>query len=237
MQFDAYCFSMLEILTTDEFASWYASLGDGVAEEVAIALEMIEKLGTARPLPGSSEWLLWYEDPAAPEIVIKDDWTAFHESTQSMVEALETPGFAVKLAALSSEEAAKVMLAIDALKAGAAARRRGLAMVSTAIATRCGHPSEPFASLREAYRTVATVTGLDVSDNAVHSSALRELSLRSDGTRCRLLYGVDRDRNVALVVLGEKLERSFYGDAVRRSERVWREFLLERSERESAVSR
>ncbi|MET0593538.1 MAG: hypothetical protein ABW133_12620 [Polyangiaceae bacterium] len=228
---------MLEILTTDEFAAWYASLADGPAEEVATALEMIEKLGPARPAPGSSEWLLWYEDPSAPEVVLLDDWTAFHASTQSMVDELEKPGFSAKLAALSSDEASKVMLAIDALKTGTAARRRGLSMVSAAIASRYGQPSDPFAALREAYRTVATVTGLNVSDHAVHSSALRELSVRSAATRCRLLYGVDRAREVALVVLGENLDRCFYGDAVRRAERVWKEFLLERSEPQRAASR
>jgi len=33
------------------------------------------------------------------------------------------------------------------------------------------------------------------------------------------------ERNIALFVLGEWLDRSFYGDSVRRAERSWKQFL------------
>jgi len=40
-----------------------------------------------------------------------------------------------------------------------------------------------------------------------------------------LLYGVDVKGEKALFALGEWLDRSFYGDSVRRAERMWRAFL------------
>ena len=41
----------------------------------------------------------------------------------------------------------------------------------------------------------------------------------------RLLYGVDVERKTALIVLGEWLDRSFYGDSVRRAELMWKQYL------------
>jgi hypothetical protein len=41
----------------------------------------------------------------------------------------------------------------------------------------------------------------------------------------RLLYGVHAERETALFVLGEWLDRNFYGDSVRRAERMWKSFL------------
>jgi hypothetical protein len=64
-----------------------------------------------------------------------------------------------------------------------------------------------------------------VVDVPAHSPALREILLRAPPPGFRLLYGVDSRKNRALVVLGEALDRSFYGDSVRRAERLWQEFL------------
>jgi len=220
---------MLEIVTTDEFAAWFAALEDGAAEDVATALQMVEESGPRRAAPGSSEWLLWYEHPDAPEIVLVDDWAAFHDSAKRVVARLESPGFAAKLRALPSEEAGRVMIALDVLRTASGARRRGLAMVA-ASAWSGGMTGDPYAALRRAYHTVAAASGLTIGDLPVDSSALREITLRSPAARLRVLYGVDARREVALVVLGERLDRAFYGDSVRRAERVWRRFLQEQAE-------
>jgi hypothetical protein len=229
---------MFEILTTDEFAAWFDALEDGAAEDVATALQMVEKLGPVRAAPGSSEWLLWYEHRDAPEFAVVDDWTSFHDSAKEVVARLESARFAATLRALPREEAGRVMLAINALKTASAVRRRGLAMLVAGAAARAGHGTDPYALLRRAYQTVAAATGLAVGDLPVHSSALRELAVRSPASRSRILYGVDLRREVALVVLGERLDRSFYGDSVRRAERVWQQFLQSNTEaRDPAPSR
>jgi hypothetical protein len=69
------------------------------------------------------------------------------------------------------------------------------------------------------------VQRIQVVEVPPHSAALREITLRSTAPGLRLLYGIDEPKNRGLVVLGEWLDRSFYGDAVRRAEAVWGQFL------------
>ena len=59
----------------------------------------------------------------------------------------------------------------------------------------------------------------------VREAALREIGLRTPPPGIRLLYGIDPERSRGLVVLGERFDRSFYGDSVRLAEQKWREFL------------
>jgi hypothetical protein len=40
----------------------------------------------------------------------------------------------------------------------------------------------------------------------------------------RLIYGIDVPNRRILLILGEPLDRSFYGDSVRLAERKWREY-------------
>ena len=82
-------------------------------------------------------------------------------------------------------------------------------------------PAEDVATALE----MAMAAGLALGDLPVHSLALRELTVCSPASsRWRILYGVDLRRNVALTVLGEPLDRSFYGDSVRRAELLWQQF-------------
>jgi len=60
---------MLEPLTTDEFAQWFGGLDDQAAEDVATALEIVERLGPDEAAPGSRESLLWYEHPSVSRFV------------------------------------------------------------------------------------------------------------------------------------------------------------------------
>jgi hypothetical protein len=229
---------MLEIRTTDEFAAWFAALEDGPAEDVATALTTIEKLGPVQAAPGSTEWLLWYDHLDAPDFVAFDDWTAFHDAAKEVVSYIEAPAFARKLYALPRERAGRILLAIEQLKTATAVGRRGLAMMVAGAAARAGHLVDPYARLRQAYQTVAGAAGLEVSELPLNSSALRELTVLSSAadirrerpSRHRILYGVDLRREVALVVLGERLDRNFYGDTVRRAERVWQRFLQSNAE-------
>jgi hypothetical protein len=79
--------------------------------------------------------------------------------------------------------------------------------------------------IRDAYLRALAAAGFDVIDVPAHSPALREVGLRLPPPGLRLLYGIDVGRNRGLVVLGERFDRSFYGDSVRRAERLWQEFL------------
>jgi len=67
--------------------------------------------------------------------------------------------------------------------------------------------------------------GFELGDLPVHALSLRELSRRKPAPGFRLLYGVDAERERALFVVGEWLDRSYYGDSVRRAGRLWQRFL------------
>ena len=95
-------------------------------------------------------------------------------------------------------------------------------------------PSNACAEVRRLYFEALAAAGFKMEDVPAHSLALRELApsrvcrsgWRNSSTFVfRLLYGVDAKRELALFVLGEPLNRSYYGDSVRRAERAWQQFL------------
>ena len=79
--------------------------------------------------------------------------------------------------------------------------------------------------VRHWYFAALAAAGFDLEDVPAHSPALREIALRTRGPGLRVLYGIDAPGARGLVVLGEWLDRSFYGDSVRRAEQLWQQFL------------
>jgi hypothetical protein len=79
--------------------------------------------------------------------------------------------------------------------------------------------------LSKPYFAALGAAGIAVADAPPHTAALREITLRSTPPGLRLLYGIDEPRARGLVVLGEWLDRSFYGDSVRRAEALWGQFV------------
>jgi hypothetical protein len=235
---------MLELLTTEAFATWFSELAAGPAEDVAATLEVIVQLGTRTEAPGSSEWLLWYEHPSVaqrqrpfpelpPEVVkFSQDWGHFNGYVRRVTKHLESKAFCARLASLSPGDAAAVSTALERLRR--IARTRHLASLELLVRRR-GSPSPArhaaiagltdVSEVREAYFAALAAAGFEVADLPPSSAALREISLRSTAPGLRLLYGIDAPRNRGLVVLGEWLDRSFYGDAVRRAEALWGQFL------------
>jgi hypothetical protein len=217
---------MLRLLTTDEFADWFGALGPSAAEDVATALEVVAELGPARAAPGSSESLLWYEGAGAlPFAWELEDWGAFRDYAQQIILALEGPRFTAKLMRLAPSEAARVFEAIERLKRLADPRTRWTSKVRVSPATAGELPRDPRDELRRIYFDVLAAAGFELTDLPAHSLSLRELSRRQPAPGFRLLYGVDAERECALFVLGERLDRTYYGDSVRRAERRWLQFL------------
>jgi hypothetical protein len=243
---------MIELLTTDEFAEWFSALDEGAAEDVAETLEVIAQLGTRTEAPGSSEWLLWYEDrrwsspgvanrsppyffsPAILDFI--EDWGIFVGYVKRVLKHLESPQFVARLRRLDPRNAAAVADAVDRIRRASKTRhlalsefqrRRptpGLRPPTAADASALEHLTD-LTDLRQAYFAALAAAGFAVVDVPAHSTALREVALRSRAPGLRLLYGVDTRRSRGLVVVGEWLDRRFYGDSVRRGEQLWRQFL------------
>lgn len=242
----------MRLLTTVDFASWFGALDDRTAEDVATTLDIIEQLGVDKEAPRSSEWLTWYEAPELSERLrglglgprgpmdpavarFFDEWGAFNGYTRRVVKQLESPTFVARLRELESRAAERVADAIARIKK--TTTRRLLAVSEYSVRHRLGlRPPTPAQAaqlaaftdveeVRGAYLAALEAAGFTVVDLPARSSALREIASRAPAPGFRLLYGVDAPRARGLVVLGEPMDRTFYGDSVRRAERVWAEFL------------
>ncbi len=225
---------MLELVTTEAFAEWFAALDDVLAEDVATALDVASELGAERIPPGSRERLLWYEHPCVADFAAAnslawelEDWGAFRGYAERVLAALDSPRFVARLGRLRSSESARVLKAVQRIRRLADPRARW-ALHGAAAPLGASHlprAEDASAELRRLYFEALEAAGFALVEPAVPLRALYELSRRAPGTPFRLLYGVDAERGVGLVVLGERLDRSYYGDSVRRAERLWRAFL------------
>ena len=224
---------MLQLLTTDEFAEWFAKLEDTAAEDVATAIDVVEQLGPEQAPKESSESLLWYEHPSlvgkmlGGDAFVKelDAWGAFHEYAFKVIQKLESARFVSRLGRLGSKEAEEVLECLRQIKAVADPRTRWTLKSVTRPVTLRAKAADRRAEIRRLYFAALDAAGFKVEDVPAHSRALRELSRRDANAPFRLLYGVDAEHEIALFVLGEGLDRSFYGDSVRRAEKMWRLFL------------
>jgi hypothetical protein len=242
---------MLKLLTTDAFASWFSALPAGPAEDVAATLEVVVQLGTRTEAPGSSDALLWYEHPSVahkawpadprkdlPLEVVKltQDWGRFGGYVTRIIKHLESPTFAARLARLSAEDAATVLAAVKRIRRTSTTRY--LAWSAFQVKKRFFIREAPSArdamtvaglidesEVRDAYFSALAAAGFEVADVPPRPAALREITLRQTAPGLRLLYGIDESHNRGLVVLGEWLDRSFYGDSVRVAEALWGQFL------------
>jgi hypothetical protein len=258
---------VLQILTTNEFATWFGALeDDALAEEVGTALEVIEQLGPGRPAPGSSESLLWYEHPIATGFDVDDppkagvaprsgnldvayarvlelrnggagvlptafawhmdSWGAFRTYTRRVLRHLESAKFIERVAALAKNEADIVLEALRQIRRTARAQwnwRTYASVLRIEDALRIAE--EQCAEVRRLYLDALEAAGFERTDIAPHTVALRELTRRFPSPGFRLLYGVDTATETALVAVGERLTRSFYGDSVRLAERLWNRYL------------
>jgi len=240
----------VELLTSEDFARWFAALDERASEDVAATLEVISQLGTEKEAPGSSEWLTWYEHPslsarlrerhphqgADPRFVQAiHEWGAFNGYARRVVKHLESRGFVERLGQLPPSAATAVREAVAEIRRTVTRRalmlsdymgkaKLWLRPPTAAQALELGRLAD-VQEVRDAYLRALAAAGFDVIDVPAHSPALREIALRLPPPGLRLLYGIDVARNRGLVVLGERFDRSFYGDSVRRAERLWQEFL------------
>ncbi len=79
-------------------------------------------------------------------------------------------------------------------------------------------------SVKRGLSEVLDLAGVDADAVVDSSSGLREMTLEDGTPHVRLIYGIDVPKKRILVILGEPLDRAFYGDSVRFAERKWREY-------------
>jgi hypothetical protein len=205
---------------SSEFLTWYEhpSLS-------ARLRELRELHGGVHPLAG----------PSGPLSRFIHEWGAFHGYARRVVKHLESQAFTARLGKLHPRDAEAVVGAVAHIRR--VTTRRTLALSEYQVRRRLwARPPTPeeaarisafgdVQEIREAYFAALAAAGFAVVDVPAHSPALREMAVREPPPGFRLLYGVDAPRERALVVFGEAFDRSYYGDSVRRAERLWQEFL------------
>jgi hypothetical protein len=223
---------MLHVVTTEEFAQWFGALDDALAEDVAAAVDVIEQLGPERAAPGSRESLLWYEHPLMARINEQhplawelEAWGAVRDYARQLLVKLESPRFGSRLERLPAAQATAALQAVKRIRDVADPRMRWALRLHGVVRGARSPADDACAELRRAYFAALEAAGFLVADVPAHSLALRELSRRHPAPAFRLLYGVHAEQEAALLVLGERLDRAFYGDSVRRAEATWKQFL------------
>jgi hypothetical protein len=66
-------------------------------------------------------------------------------------------------------------------------------------------------------------------------SGLREITLTAEGRRSRVIVGVDVARERLIAILGEPLDREYYGDSVKFAEAFFRDYLARQEEGTAAA--
>jgi hypothetical protein len=208
-----------------EWLTWYEhpSLSERSARSgPGAAWERLRHLGALTPL-----------DPSAARFF--DAWASFRSYASRVVKHLGSPELVARVERLGEQEATAFRDAVARIRKTVTRRALQLSeyQVRRRIGLRALTPREESdlsafldeSAIRDEYLAALAAAGFAVADLPAHTPALREIALRAPPPGVRLLYGVDDASDRALVVLGERLDRSFYGDSVRRAERQWQAFL------------
>jgi hypothetical protein len=167
---------------------------------------------------------------------------------REIVRCLESEPFRQRLARLSPEAARLSLTAIERLKRRLTATRRGIVLEAHAIfpqrlaqwtaglawreqrtvAEQFGFGQSPQSSqsrsLKELFFEVLHLVGLDHAQAMNGHSGLCELTVRGKGPHLRVLFGLDAPAQRIVLLLGEPLTRTYYGDSVTFAERCWRQY-------------
>jgi hypothetical protein len=222
---------MVEILVEPEFSAWVEALPDPFAEEVTAALELTASAGPALAPERLSRLLLWYDGTGTGTELVAGAagqalalrvapgrevgiYLGFHHD---VVQCLESEALRQRLARLPDAPAAHALLLVERLK-----RLLQAARFASSHAPRGGSSWEP---LRATFAELLGLLGLSTREALGSESGLRELAIRNVRPEFRVLIGLDHGGRRLLAILGETLDRAYYGDSVRRAEKRWRGYL------------
>jgi hypothetical protein len=223
---------MYEVTVTDEFARWFGALDEPAAVRVASVLEVVEAAGPALGPDRASDMLLFYDGTGgglSSLFAVVADWCqdlVLHR--REALRCLESETFRTRLRDVDSKTADKALAAIGRLQSWLVTSR-GLP-APTLSTVLWPNPASARTALLEAIRLV----GLDPADLSDTSGGLREVTIRDCEPRLHVIYGIDVPNRRVVVLLGEALDRAYYGDSVRWAEERWREYCAQPEARAEA---
>jgi hypothetical protein len=233
---------MFEISVTGEFERWYQELDSESAEKVAAELNVLERLGPELDGVRASRLLLWFDGSPLPSGRLRREHGQHHRwlveqaharmsqvlrAQHEALRCLETPNFQARFLKLEPLAARRAQELLERVRASVRAATLALALARPGAP----HDSEwsersplPDEAVQAALLELLSCVGLRLEDVADRSSGLRELTIAELRPPQRLLYAIDAPRRRILAILGEALERAYYGDSVRLAELRWREY-------------
>jgi hypothetical protein len=126
--------------------------------------------------------------------------------------------FRSRVSSLKPEAAASALHRVERVRQMLSGARQQLVLTGKVS-------DDTFKEISEAVDAVLSAAALEIADPAVHALGLRELRVELPNRLGRVLYGVDPGAKRVLLILGEALDRTYYGDAVRLAEKQWNEYL------------
>jgi hypothetical protein len=229
---------MFQVVPEPEFAAWFESLPEPLAEEVATAVDLAANVGGLLAPERLSRLLLWFDGTGSgsgselgvsglarhgwPEqsTTLARSYLAWHQEIRL---CLEAPAFGERLARLEPKLAAQALRQVERLKRQLRATR----VSSTFNAWTHGAPSSPAAEatgLRGAFLELLGLMGLEPHAVLGSGSGLRELCIDNVQPQLRVLFGLDFPAQRLLAISGEALNRRYYGHTVRHAEQRWQQY-------------
>jgi hypothetical protein len=226
---------MYRIVPEPAFSAWFERLPESAAEGVAAALEVVARAGDALEPVRVTRALLWFDgvSPAAlrdayfralPLVESAESARALVGFERDVLACLGSPAFRGRLERLASDRAEHTLVLVERLKRRIQAFQRELVLELGAGRAPGERMQQRKAELDRDFADVMRASGLEGERLFGPESGLRELTLSDREPALRVLFGLDATRGTLLAILGEALDRAYYGDSVRFAEARWRRY-------------
>ncbi len=234
---------MFQVVPEPEFEAWYETLPEPLAEEVATAIDLTASASGALAPERLSRLLLWFdgtgngtgEDWGVPGVgggglrAIPELPTARARAYlmwhQEVLLCLESAPFRERLDRLDPVTAGQALSQVERLRRKLhAARLSGTWSPWGNLSGTVAAGETSGAGVRATFLDLLRLVGLEPQAVLGSGSGLRELWLDNVRPQLRVLFGLDFPAKRLIAILGESLDRRYYGDSVRRAEAHWRAY-------------
>ncbi|MES1188336.1 MAG: hypothetical protein ABUL60_31260 [Myxococcales bacterium] len=231
---------MFQVIPEPEFEVWYQSLPEPLAEEVTTAIDVAASASALLVPDRLSRMLLWFDGtgsgtgtdlgvpglrylPALAQLPAAQarSYLLWH---QEALLCLDSAQFRERLQRLTPELAAQALSQVERLKRRLQAARVASSWSSWQRSRTLSEALDEPSGIRRAFLDLLRLMGLEPQAVLGSGSGLRELCIDNVQPQLRVLFGLDFPAKRLIAILGEALDRRYYGDSVRRAEQSWRAY-------------
>lgn len=227
---------MFEIVPEPDFRSWFESLAEPLAEEVAAALEVVAHAAETLEPPGVSRALLWFDGTGtgassvgsasayAVRLLLErsaDGLRSVLAWQHELLACLGAPVFRRRLEKLPASLATDALSTVEKLRQELRAWQKQVLLGLGAGRVSVDLMERRRAAIMREFSGVLELLGFRPGEFIALSSGLRELTMTRVNPPLRVLFGIDVTAKRLVALLGEPLDRAYYGDSVRAAEARW----------------